>query len=404
MSCRICKSPLKEILNFGKINLVGQFYKKKNKSKKYQITLCFCSKCKHVQIKQRINPDLLFKNYLWETGISNSNIIIINKLIKYLKKFNINKRSKVLEIASNDGIFLNILQKKLNCLAVGIDPAKNLAKKNYFKNIKRIVDYFNYNSSKKIKKKFGNFDFIIARNVLAHVKDPNEIFNGAHKLLSKNGIFIIEFPNLLNILKFNQYDNIFHEHIGFHSLKSIKDLCNLNNLELIDYQLIDSQGGSLRCFITKINYKFKKRKKIEKYLKIEKINGLFKNSSLLGFKNKVNSHRNNLNKLIKNLKRKNFKISAYGASGKGQALLQYCQIKNNLIDCIYDKSKLKQNKFTSGTNFLIKKPSFITRKRVDYLLLLSWNLIKEIKKQEYSFIKNGGKFIIPYPKPNIIYK
>ena len=111
-----------------------------------------------------------------------------------------------------------------------------------------------------------------------------------------------------------------------------------------------------------------------------------------------------MNKLIKNLKRKNFKISAYGASGKGQALLQYCQIKNNLIDCIYDKSKLKQNKFTSGTNFLIKKPSFITRKRVDYLLLLSWNLIKEIKKQEYSFIKNGGKFIIPYPKPNIIYK
>ena len=98
---------------------------------------------------------------------------------------------------------------------------------------------------------------------MAHVKDPNEIFNGAHKLLSKNGIFIIEFPNLLNILKFNQYDNIFHEHIGFHSLKSIKDLCNLNNLELIDYQLIDSQGGSLRCFITKINYKFKKRKKLK---------------------------------------------------------------------------------------------------------------------------------------------
>ena len=104
MSCRICKSQLREIIDFGKISLVGQFYKQKNKAKKYKITLCFCSKCKHVQIKQKINPDLLFKNYLWETGVSKSNILIINELIKYLNKFKINKNSKVLEIASNDGI------------------------------------------------------------------------------------------------------------------------------------------------------------------------------------------------------------------------------------------------------------------------------------------------------------
>ena len=404
MSCRICKSQLREIIDFGKISLVGQFYKKKNKAKKYKITLCFCSKCKHVQIKQKINPDLLFKNYLWETGVSKSNILIINELIKYLNKFKINKNSKVLEIASNDGVLLNIFQKKLNCLAVGIDPAKNLAKKKRFKNIKRIIDYFNYNSSKLIAKKFGLFNFIIARNVLAHVKNPNEILKGVYKLLDYNGLFIIEFPSLLNIIKFNQYDNIFHEHIGFHSLKSIQDLCAGNNLKLVDCQLIESQGGSLRCFITKKDSKIKINKKIKKFLKIEKLNGLFDNSKLFDFKNKINSHRKNLYKLIKNLKKKKFKISAYAASGKGQALLQYCKIENDFLDFIFDKSSLKQNKYTSGTNILIKKPSDINKKKVDYLLLLSWNLIKEIKKQEYKFIKSGGKFITPYPKPSIIHK
>ena len=160
---------------------------------------------------------------------------------------------------------------------------------------------------------------------MAHVKNPNEIFKGVYKLLDYNGLFIIEFPSLLNIIKFNQYDNIFHEHIGFHSLKSIQDLCAGNNLKLVNCQLIESQGGSLRCFITKKDSKIKINKKIKKFLKIEKLNGLFDNSKLFDFKNKINSHRKNLYKLIKNLKKKKFKISAYAASGKRSGVITILQ-------------------------------------------------------------------------------
>ena len=158
-------------------------------------------KCKHVQISEYLHPNLLFKNYLWETGISKSNIFLIKKLLISLKKYGIGKKSKILEIASNDGSFIQILKKKFKCFAIGIDPAQNLAKKARSKKISTINDYFSYELSKKIKKKFDKFEFIFARNVIAHVKSPNSIFRGVKNLLSNDGIFILEVPHLLNILK-----------------------------------------------------------------------------------------------------------------------------------------------------------------------------------------------------------
>ena len=117
--CRICGHKIKKIIYFGKIALVGNFYKKKTKQKKYDISLNYCLKCKHVQISEKLNPKLLFKNYLWETGISKSNILILKKLLSNLKKFGMNKNSKVLEIASNDGSFIKILKKRFNSFAIG---------------------------------------------------------------------------------------------------------------------------------------------------------------------------------------------------------------------------------------------------------------------------------------------
>ena len=399
--CRICKKNLKKILNLGKITLVGEFPIKKKKLKKYNISLNYCKICKHVQIAELINPNKLFKNYLWETGVSSTNIKLIEDIVKKLKKYDIGKKSKVLEIACNDGSFLNILQKKVGCFSAGIDPAQNLSKKNKSKKIIRLVDYFNKKSSNKIKKKYGKFDFLFARNVLAHVKDPNVIFAGAKNVMSTKGVFIIEAPSLLNILKFNQYDNIFHEHIGFHSLKSVLDLSKSNKLKVIDIEKIESQGGSLRYFITHFESDFKISKKVDQFLKYEIKNKLFNEKNLLSFRNKINNHRKILFKFLKNLKDTGKKISVYGASGKGQALMQYCKIDSHIVDFCFDRSKLKQKKFTPGTNIKIIDPSLINQLPVNYLLLLSWNLKKEILKQQKKFVSKGGKFIVPFHRPRI---
>ena len=401
-NCRICNYRIKKIINFGKIALVGNFFKKKINQKKYNISLNYCLNCKHVQIAERLSPDLLFKNYLWETGISKSNITLIKNLLIKLKKYGINKKSKILEIASNDGSFIEILKKKFNSFAIGVDPAQNLAKKANSKKIFTINDYFNYKLSHLIKKKFSKFDFIFARNVIAHLNDPNKVFSGIENLLKENGVFILEVPHLLNILKENQYDNIFHEHIGFHSLRSIKDLCEQHNLRVFDVKRIDSQGGSLRCFICKKKSRRVISKKTKKILSIEKKLRLFSKKNLEKFNLKIKKHSKKMYQLIYNLKKKKNKISIYGASGKGQALMQFAKIDNKLIDYVFDKSKLKQGRFTPGTNIKIVDPKYISRKNVDYLIILSWNIKDEIIKQEKVFFRKGGKFILPFPTPRIV--
>ena len=396
--CRICSGINEEIINFGKIALVGSFFKKTKNLKKYKISLNFCKKCKHVQIREILNPDLLFRNYLWETGVSKSNIDLINDLSKKLKKFQIKKESKVLEIASNDGSLLSYFKKKFKCQVLGVDPAKNLNNKKIF----TIIDYFNRSLSKKIKKKFKMFDFIIARNVIAHVPNPNEIFSGVDNLLTEKGVFIIEVPHLKNIIKQNQYDNIFHEHIGFHSLKSIIDLTRKNNLKVFNVEKIDSQGGSIRCYICKKNYKKKIQKQVKTILDNERKIGLFSSTQLKKFKLKIIRHISKLRNLIDNLKKLKKNISVYGASGKGQALLQFSKLDNKKIDFVFDKSKLKENCFTPGTNIKILNPVKIKKINPDFLLLLSWNLKNEILNQEKKFIKKGGKFITPFPTPRVI--
>lgn len=401
-NCRICKGELQIIMDFGKIALVGNFKQKKQNLKKYKISLNFCKICKHVQISEIIKPNLLFKNYLWETGVSKSNINLIKDLIKKLQNYNLSKKTKILEIACNDGSFLNLIRKKFECSVLGVDPAQNL-KKNLKKfKIPSIIDFFDYKLSNKIKKVYNHFNFIIARNVIAHVPNPNEIFSGVNNLLSESGIFVLEVPYLENIYKKNQYDNIFHEHIGFHSLKSIVDLSLRNNLKVFNVEKIKSQGGSLRCYICKNNFNKSINKKVDVILLSEKKTGLLSYSKLKKFRFKIQTHIIKMQKLINLLKRKKNKISIYGASGKGQALLQFCKLDFKKIDYVFDKSKLKQNCFTPGTYIKIKNPAEINKIKPDYLLLLSWNIKEEILKQEKNFIKNGGKFIIPFPSPKIL--
>ena len=402
--CRVCSGKLKLIYRFGKISLIGNFSKSKKKQKKYNISLNYCDDCFHIQIAEIIDPKEIFKNYLWETGISKTNLSLIDDLIKKLGKYKISKNSNVLEVASNDGTLVNRFFKKTKCKIVGIDPAKNLSKLNYIKSTIRLTNFFNFETALKMKRKYSYFDFIIARNVIAHIENPNEIFKGVETLLKEQGIFVLEVPHLYNIFKYNQYDNIFHEHIGFHSLKSILDLANLNNLKVINAETVDSQGGSIRCYISRLNSNHRINiSKIKKILKMEINQGLMNKKKIMNFKKRITNHKFQLLKLIKKLKEKKQKISAYGASGKGLALYQFSQLNNSkLIDFIFDKSYLKIGKYAPGSKIKVCNPKTIARDKIDYLLLLTWNLKKEILKQEKKFLKLGGKFILPFPLPKII--
>ena len=403
--CRICDNKLISILNFKKVALSGGCLKKNKiqKEKKYPLSIGVCKKCKHLQIQNIVNPKKLFNYYEWETGVSKSNIYLISSLLKNLNKnFNLGNKSKVFEIASNDGSLLKETKNKYKSFVLGIDPAKNLLKVSKKNEIKTIVDFFSYKKSKKIKNEYGFFDFCIARNVIAHTANPNDIFKGVSNLMNNKSIFVIEVPHLESIYKDNQYDNMFHEHIGFHSIQSIEDLCIKNDLKIVNVEKIDSQGGSIRCYISKKISKAKKDNKVKLFLYKERKIGLFKLKTWIDFSKKVNKHKKKLNNFLKKLKEKQNNIAAYGASGKGHLLLQVCEIGNNYLDNVYDKSKLKKGKYTPGTHIKIIDPKYIDAKKTDYLLLLSWNLAKEIAKQEKKYLKDNGKIIVPFPNPHIL--
>lgn len=399
--CRCCYSNrLKEIINFGKVPLNGSLISNKSKTlQKFKLNLIYCQECFHIQIGYLVSPKLLFSKYFWETGVSASNKKLIIDLYKKIKnKKYIKKKSSVFEIACNDGTLLKYFKGNGYSFVAGMDPAKNLLNTKKKRELNIVVDYFN---PKSVKKKFygKKYDLILARNVIAHFQDPNNLFDGARYISNKNSVLIVEVPHLLTIFNENQYDNIFHEHAGYHSLISINKIAEKFDFKLFDCEIIESQGKSLRCFYI-YNKKVKANKKIQLILKKEK--KLFKHSTWKIFNKNINSHKKKLFDLIKNLKDRNKKISAYGASGKGQSLLQICQIDHKYLDFVYDKSKKKIGKFLPSGKLKIKNPKEIFYDKPDYILLLSWNLIDEIMKQEKKYLNNGGKFIVPFPHPKII--
>ncbi len=401
--CRICSNKkLIELIDYKRVRLSGNFFKKNKalKDKSYALKLIICDYCKHLQINNNLSPAILFKHYVWKTSDSKTNLSLIKEFYDELIKKNIAmKESKIMEIASNDGSLLKEFCKKNNNLCLGVEPAKNL-KKYYPKYIKLINNFFSYKLSNLIKKKYNKFDIIIARNVVAHLNNPNDVFKGVENIINNDGIFVVEVPYVYFFFKENQYDNVFHEHNGFHSIKSLKDLSEKNKLFLFDVSIIKSQGGSIRCYISK--NKIKQSDKLKRYLKIEKEIRLFNISTWKKYANRVYAHKYQMINLIKKLNNKGKSVSVYGASGKGQVFLQFTTLNHLLIKKAYDKNKDKIGKVTPGTFIKIYDPINIKKDMPDYLLLTSWNIKDEIIKQETEYLKKGGKLILPFPNPKII--
>jgi len=409
VGCRVCEfQDLSLILDYGEVALADSFLNSGadvEKEKKYSLSLVICNNCKHVQIDEIVDPKLMFSNYPWETGISKSIVEFSNemseKLIALFKILEPESLPKVFEIASNDGSLLNVFKNK-GCEILGVDPAANIAKKANDKLITTIPKFFNYNTAKEIVSKYGQYDICIARNVLAHVNELHSLVEGIRLILKDDGFVVIEVPSLYAMVEELQYDQVFHEHIGYHSLDSIIKLFENYNMEVFDVESLWIHGGSLRIFIQQNNGPQLKSNNVNDFYNKEKSLGLFDNKTWEQYALRVNAHRDSLLNELNKIKKENKKIAIYGASGKGQSLLQYCGIDNNLVDYVVDKSEMKQGKITPGTHINIYSPDHIYEDFPDVILLCAWNFANEIAIQEKNFTEAGGKFLLPFPSPHYL--
>ena len=399
--CRISGDKnLITVAKFPKMGLTGTFPKSKSeKIIKTPVEVVFSKKSKLLQLRHNYNPKILYgKNYGYRSGLNPTMVLHLkNKFNMLTTKFKINKQDLILDIGSNDGTFLNFFNNNSRCY--GIDPSIIKLKK-YYKNKSNLVpNTFEKGYSKISKKKFK---LITAVAMFYDLERPINFVELVKSILESDGIFHLEVAYLPEIVKTFSYDTFCQEHYEYYSLLSLSYIFKKTNMKIIDFGMNEINGGSIWLNVTHNNTKYKtNEKKIERQLKYEKSRNMDKIKTYQVFFKNVFNHAKKLNELIIKLKNKNMKVSGFGASTKGNVLLQLANIDNSLLDRIYDVNKEKFGKLTPITNIKIKDEIDLTKEKQDYLLILIWHFKKFIYKKIARKNKKI-KLIIPFPKIKII--
>jgi SAM-dependent methyltransferase len=404
MKCRSCKNDLKfEVIDLKNAPLSNSYLLPKELNLPeiyYPLKVFICHKCKLFQTTENLSSKYIFNDtYHYLSSYSSFYVEQCEFFVKKLiKKYKLNKDTFIIEIASNDGYLLNIFNK-FKIPNLGIEPtlrSANIAKR---KKIKVINSFFNLDLAKKLSKKKVLADVIIAFNVLAHVPNINNFLSSFPKILKPNGIVVFEFPHVLNLIKHNQFDTIYHEHYSYLSIIFLKNKLFDYNLEIFKIETLESHGGSLRVFVKKKSFKeFKIESSVQQIIREEnkyKINSL---STFKIFRNNINNIRDSLLSLLYKLKKNNQIVIAYGAAAKGNTILNYFNINSDLIKYVVDKNIYKQGKFLPGSHIPIKDPKIIIKDKPKFIFILPWNIKDEIIKDLEYVRRWNCKFITAIPK------
>ena len=402
-NCQICGNhKLEPIIFLGYLPPVNQLHKIGENPKEepsYPAQLLHCEKCNLVQLGLIVDPKVLFpKEYPYTsstTKILRDNFAELYKECK--TTLNLEKDDLVIDIGSNDGNLLSNF--KDNHKVLGVTP-EELGKIAIERGIPTMLDYFNGNTVKKIKKEYGKAKVITATNVFAHIENINEITELIIGILEDDGIFISESHYLLPLVKTLQYDTIYHEHLRYYSLHSLKYLLEKHGLEIIHAKEIPTHGGSIRVYAARKDT-YHVRESVNKILGWEKKKIINKNN-LINFKNRVVLSKLRLCSLLLNIKNKNQRIYGISAPSRASTLINYVGLDDGVIDYVMEvKGSHKIGKYVPGTLIPIVEESKLFEEQPEYALLLSWHIAEELmpKLREKGF---NGKFIVPLPHPKIV--
>tara|TARA_Y100000996_G_scaffold378688_1_gene331500 strand:+ start:112 stop:2655 length:2544 start_codon:yes stop_codon:yes gene_type:complete len=391
-SCRVCGGGFNHYLSLGLSPLANNLNDKKNaRNDLYPLDLNFCNQCSNSQLSVVVPPEKMFDNYFYLSSTSQQFrdhfVDIANELKSDLKLKN---SSLIIDIGSNDGIFLDPV-KNLGINAIGIEPAKNVAKIANSKKLKTLPEYFSDKTVNKIIKTFGKADVVTAFNVFAHGDGLKDILKNTENLLKKNGEFIFEIQYLLRTLKDLTFDNIYHEHVNYWCLLAILNFFEDSKMKVYKVKEVDTHGGSLRVYTTK-NKNKRMHKSVSQYVEIEKKNKLDKYSTYLKFAKEVEGTKRRSLEMINKIKMEEKQIIGYGAPAKATTILNYFGLSHEDLSFTVDDNLLKQNKFIPETGIQIKNIDDIKPNTYDYVLVLAWNFFEAIKKNNEK-IFSQSKFI-----------
>ena len=400
-NCRNCNSKnLSTLFSLGKISFTGKFSKKGKEIPKGELKLIMCNICKLVQLGNKFNLKYLYgPDYGYRSGINQTMKNHLKNIVTNIsKKVKLKKNDLVLDIASNDATLLNFYPK--NVISFGIDPLVKKYIKEYKKINYKISDFFSLNKiQKKTKKKFK---IITALSVFYDLEKPNLFLSEVKKLLDNRGLFILEFADLASILKNKMFDTICHEHLEYYSSSVLINMCKKNGLKVINILSNDINGSSKQFFIAHEQSSYKiNTNLISRILKEEKRMKISSKGTMINFFKQIKNIKIKLINYIKKIKKNNQIIHGYGASTKGNVLLQYFGIDKKFLDFIAERNPNKFNLYTPGTKIKIISEVQSRQKKPNYYLVLPWHFKKEILIREKKSKKSGIKFIFPLPNIKI---
>lgn len=399
-NCRSCSSEnLINILSLGE-QYLSDFSNNNNKPEKSPLDLILCRDCNLLQLKHTVSPKLLYtERYGYRSGINKTMRNELREIVnKSVKKVKLQKNSIVVDIGANDGTLLSNYRK--NLFRIGIEPIRKFANECETHADVVINDFFNFKSyERKLKKKKA--DIITAISCFYDIDNPNKFLSDIKKILHRDGVFVIQQNYLVGMLMNNALDNVVHEHLEHYSLLSLESLLKRHNLEIFDVEQSPINGGSFRTYIAhkgerKIENTVFKMRKMEKRLKLNEL------KVYINFAKRVGKNSKDLSNLITKLVKDKKEIYVYGASTRGNTLLQFYNLNNKLIKAAVERNPEKWGKNISSLNIPIISEDQARKEKPDYMLVLPWFFKEEFLQREKTYLDSGGHFIFPLPKIQII--
>jgi SAM-dependent methyltransferase len=306
-----------------------------------------------------------------------------------------------IDIGCNDGLFLSFLAGR-GRQVLGVDPASNIVALAREKGVDVVNEYFDPKLAGEIRDRHGPAKVVVSTNTFHHIGDLDPFTRAVAMLLDHDGVFVVEVPHALELVKHNQFDGVYHEHVSQLTVKSFVDHFRRFGLEVFDVEPLDVHGGSIRVFARPARNGVGVPAEVQHWIDREAEDGLFERSTYDGFRARVERNREALMTLLHGLKQDGQRIAGYGASARGNTLLNYCRIGTDILDHIVDRNELKQGLYTPGMHIPVHGTDRLLEDRPDYVLLIAWNFGDEIIRQQEEYVRRGGRFIVPIPEPAIV--
>ena len=402
--CRICGAgDLWMFLSLGETPLANSLIPPERAAEpeaRFPLEVARCPDCGLVQLTVVVDPEVMFRHYLYASSASTPLLPHFDAYADEVVRRFAPPGSLVVEVGSNDGVLLRPLAAR-GARVLGIEPSTNIAAVANAADLETWNDFFTTEVARRVVAEKGPASAVLANNVLAHIDDLHDVVASLDILLADTGVFVTEFPYLLDLMEHVEYDTIYHEHLSYLALAPLARLFAEVGLELFDVHHLDVHGGSLRLFVGRAG-RHEITPELIATLRAERDAGVLDPKSYGEFAAKVRESRDALRALLRDLRREGKSVAALGATAKGNTLLNYCGIGPDDVAWVADSTPLKQGLLTPGMHIPVRPEAAIREERPDYTLLLAWNYADAIVKRFADYLDAGGRFIHPIPRARVI--